>query len=246
MIDLNADLGEMHASHDAEIMPFLTSCNVAAGGHAGNRASMHSVITLAIAHGVAVGAHPAYPDRAHFGRKHLDIQWELLEASLEEQIGDFLAVAGSLGVSIHHIKPHGALYNDLMTDGHLAEAFVGWINKHFPQTSLYGMPGSAMEQAANVMDHPFVAEGFVDRKYEANGRLRSRTLEDAVLVNTKDVLKQTREMVFNQRVKTTNQSWQPLKVRTLCLHGDTPRAVALAKSIYKLLTDEGAELATMA
>lgn len=243
-IDLNSDLGEHHnAKLDEQIMPFISSCNIACGGHAGDETTVRNTIRLAKKYHVAVGAHPSYPDRLNFGRKVMDISSDLLVNSLEEQIRMVIKVCEEEEVNLHHIKPHGALYNLAAVDETTSELICSLLKSLNPSIKMYGLAHSVMEEVASKMKVPFVGEAFADRKYEENKTLKSRSKEGAVLTDIKEVLNQVEELAVNHRAKATN--WVEIHAQSICLHSDTEGAVTLAKRIHEHLVGKGISIVSV-
>jgi UPF0271 protein len=240
-IDLNADLGE-GCAYDAELMAVVTSCNIACGGHAGDAASMLTALRLAHENGVAAGAHPSFPDRENFGRTASDLSGAALEDALTEQVSDLKALAQEVGVSLTHLKPHGALYNMAAKDARLAQSIVTVLAEQLPAAALFGPPESELQIAANAREVPFVAEGFADRAYEADGRLRDRKLEGAVIHAPEDQTRQALKIATTQMVETYDGAALALPVATICVHGDTPAALDAAMAIKAALEDHGISL----
>ena len=240
-IDLNCDLGEHPGkSLDERIMPFLSSCNIACGGHAGDKMSISQSIRLALQHGVAVGAHPGFPDRANFGRSILHISDIALAESLSDQIHLVKEECDNLGATLHHVKPHGALYNLAAKEASTSELICQVVRKIDPKLKLYGLAHSVTEKVAKAMDLTFIAEGFADRKYESDKSLRPRTQAGAVLTDETEVLSQVEEMVLNQRV--FSDRWISLEAQTICLHSDTDGSVNLAQQIRGHLEANGIQI----
>ncbi len=240
-IDLNADLGE-GALTDGELLAIVSSCNVACGGHAGDAASMAATIAAAKANGVVVGAHPSYPDREGFGRRSSYINAGELGAPFEKQLSDLLVVAGESGVRIGHVKPHGALYNDAARDRGLAEVICSSISGLDPTLRLVGPPGSALEAAARQAGLAFIAEGFVDRAYRVDGSLVSRSEPGAVYGDPGRASRQAVEIATGRVVATPDGHHVPLSVETLCIHGDTPGAVEIARAVRSALESAGLDI----
>lgn len=240
-LDLNADLGE-GCAFDAELMSVVTSCNIACGGHAGDAVSMRTALSLAKENQVAAGAHPSFPDRENFGRTKSSLSGEALEESLREQVSALKSEANTLGVSLTHLKPHGALYNMAALDAGLAESVVSVLRAMLPDAALFGPPNSRLQAAAEADDVLFVAEGFADRAYEADGRLRDRTLTDAVIHDAEAQSNQALTMATRKEVVTYPGETIALPVRTICVHGDTPGAFAAAQSIKATLERHGITL----
>lgn len=182
--DLNADVGESYGAWvmgaDADLMPFITSANVACGAHAGDPLTMSRTVALARRHGVAVGAHPGYPDRDGFGRRDLAMSAEELETTLLAQIGALWAIASDAGVELGHVKPHGALYNRAAADPAIAACVARAIGRFPARLTLVGLAGSALIDAGIRAGLPVAAEAFADRAYEPDGSLRPRSLPGAV------------------------------------------------------------------
>jgi UPF0271 protein len=233
-IDLNCDAGE-GVGNEPELFPFISSCSIACGGHAGDETSMEATIRLARQHGVKVGAHPAYPDREHFGRITMSIGRKDLQYSLENQLKGFMAVMRALDAPLHHIKAHGALYNDLATGGSLAESYLEVLEPYRQEAVLYVPCGSSFIGMAASRGFTIWEEGFADRAYEPDGSLVSRTRPGAVLTAPQTVFNQLREMVIGRRVKASNGSWISMEPRTYCLHGDTPNAVQILEYLKTAL-----------
>lgn len=223
-IDLNADLGEGDAYDDA-LLQVVSSCNIACGGHAGDAQSMQATTVTALANGVAIGAHPGYPDREGFGRRSGFLCGDELRTSLIEQIAALNAIAANNGATLTHVKPHGALYNDAVNDRQLADLIVGAVQAALPGAAFVGLPGSELQNAAYAGSLQFVAEGFADRAYQANGQLVPRSAPGAVHAQLEQILAQAISLVG--------------KVDTLCVHGDTPGAAGIAKQVRKELEKQG-------
>ena len=234
-IDLNADVGEGNPDNDESLLPLVTSVNVACGFHAGDEQSMRMTVGLAVRLGVAVGAHPGFNDREGFGRRPQQLTageiWELVVS----QIGALDAIARTEGTSLHHVKPHGALYNQAETDGDLADAIVAAVRAFDPTLRLVGRAGSAMEAAARAVTHPFTAEAFADRRYRADGTLLPRSEPRAVLTDPDEVGRQVRSLVTDGEVVASDGSRVAVSFGTLCVHGDTPGAATLARRIRQEL-----------
>lgn len=229
-IDLNADLGE-GAGFDAELMPLVTSANVCCGLHAGGPTSIAKTLLLADKHGVAVGAHPGYADREHFGRRELNLGNRELVALCVYQLGALDAMAGSMGLEVRYVKPHGALYNQACRDRNLADVFVVAAARF--QLPVVGLPDSQLEAACYDRLH-FIREGFADRRYRPDGSLVPRTEPDAFVHDPEEAVKQV-EWLIRER-----------GVRTVCVHGDNPQAVAFTKAVREALLARGFTLKAFA
>jgi UPF0271 protein len=229
-IDLNSDLGEGMPS-DAEIMRYVTSANVACGGHAGDSETMRRTILLAQERGVSVGAHPGYPDRDNFGRRALDLPAEVLGAALRAQLGALAAIAETVGARLRHVKAHGALYNRGERDPAISDILASAVAEFDPKLLLVCPPGSAMAASAASYRLRIAREGFCDRAYEADGTLRSRALPGALLTDPVEAA--------DQAVRLASRG----EYDTLCVHGDTPGAPRIAAEVRRALAAAGIRVA---
>jgi UPF0271 protein len=225
-IDLNCDLGE-GCPHDAELMPLITSANIACGFHAGDPSTALIALRLAARHGVEAGAHPGYPDRESFGRREMSRSEEEIVADCVYQIGALAALARSVGIALHHIKPHGALYNQACRDDGVARPVLEAAAQF--GLPLLGLPGSRLEALA-AGRCPFIAEGFADRRYLPDGSLVPRSRPDAFITEVEEAVRQARWLVDHRGV------------RTLCVHGDNPDAVRFVRSLRDAFTRQGVHL----
>ena len=241
-IDLNSDLGE-GAGTDALLMPLISSANIACGAHAGSAATMRETVALARKHGVVVGAHPGYPDRENFGRVPVPLTDEELSAEVARQIRALQGVDPDLKIS--HVKAHGALYNEAWHDKAIAKAIVAGVKSALAanmDVALFAAPKSALAEAGQEAGLRIVREGFVDRAYEADGTLRSRKLAGAVHTDPQVAVKQALSFVRDGGVHAQDGSFLELAVETLCLHGDTPGAPAIAKAVRAALVGAGVQV----
>ncbi len=225
-IDLNADLGE-GAGFDAELMPLITSANVCCGLHAGGPGEIARTLALANKYDVAVGAHPGYADREHFGRREQQLGNQELVALCVYQIGALDAMVAALGLAVTYFKPHGALYNQASRDLAIADLLV--IAAAQMQLPVVGLPGSQLEAACHER-LTFIPEGFADRRYRPDGSLVPRSEPDALIEDPEEAVKQVEWLI------------EAHNVRTICVHGDTPQAVAFARAIRTKLLERGVEL----
>jgi UPF0271 protein len=237
-IDLNSDLGE-GAGTEGAIMPFITSVNIACGAHAGDARSMAETLRLAKANNVAAGAHPGYRDPANFGRTPLDIPPIELEADLVLQIAALSAIAKSEGVRLTHVKAHGALYNTAYHDEDVAAAIVRAVERSDRELVLFVFPGSAVERAARAAGLRVAREGFIDRAYEPDGTLRSRTHADALITDPARAAAQAVSFMVDGGVAARDGTFLELGVDTLCVHGDTPGAPAILRAARAALVSAG-------
>lgn len=224
-IDLNCDLGE-GAGNDEALMPFITSANVACGAHAGDDVTMRRTVQLALQFGVAVGAHPSYADREHFGRRELQLPPAEVEALVLGQIERLAEIAQKENVPLAHVKPHGALYNQAAHQPELAQAIAQAVLRFNPQLILVGLAGSRFLEIGAQAGLRVAAEGFPDRGYNADDTLMNRALPGALLTQP--------EAVAAQAVKLATR-----KVDTLCIHGDGPHAVQFAQAVRLTLIQQG-------
>jgi UPF0271 protein len=228
-IDLNSDLGEGLAT-DAAVMASVTSANVACGAHAGDPETMARTVALAKERGVAVGAHPGYPDRENFGRKPLPLSDGELMRSVADQIAALRDIASKAGMNAAYVKAHGALYNQGERDEHVAGLLAGAVAGLDRSLVLVCTPASAMARAAKARGLRVAREGFCDRRYEPDGTLRPRSKAGALITDPYDAA--TQALWLAQRGD----------VDTLCVHGDTPDAAAIARRVRAMLEDAGFEL----
>lgn len=234
-IDLNADLGEGDAAVDQALMPLISSANVACGLHAGDAQSIAGTIALAVRHGVAVGAHPGYDDPDNFGRRAQELSPRELRSLMLYQLGAIDAIARAEGTALHHVKPHGALYNQAESDDALAVALIEAIRAFDPRLRVVGRAGSAMQRAAEALGHAFTPEAFADRRYEPNGSLTPRSEPGAVITDPEQVAAQVHSLVTKSEVQAGDGSHVQIAFETLCVHGDTPGAPAIAARVRQEL-----------
>jgi 5-oxoprolinase (ATP-hydrolysing) subunit A len=243
-LDLNADIGEGDPETDEALLALVTSANVACGLHAGNPQTMRTTVALAIRSGVAVGAHPGFDDREGFGRRPQQLTADEIRDILVNQLAALDAIARAEGATLRHVKPHGALYNQAETDGALAAAIVAAIRAFDLTLRLVGRAGSAMEQAARAVGHPFTSEAFADRRYRSDGALLPRSEPGAVLTDPEEVAQQVRGLVTGGEVFASDGSRVAVSFGTLCVHGDTPGAATLARRIRQELGALGVTVST--
>ena len=253
-IDLNADVGEGRSaavdgpaarpgSHgDAALMPSITSANVACGFHAGDPGVMRATVALAREHGVAVGAHPGFPDLEGFGRRELQVSPRDVEDFVAYQVGALAAIAAAQGVRLQHVKPHGALFNMAVRDAALADAIARAAAVIDRALILFGLPGSELVAAGARAGLRTAREGFADRAYQPDGTLVPRSQPGAVIHDPEIVVRRAVRMVREGSVDAIEGSRVPLAIDTLCVHGDTPGAAELAARIRRALADGGIEV----
>jgi UPF0271 protein len=223
-IDLNCDMGELEDSaHEAALMQHITSANIACGAHAGDEAIMERTARLALARGVKIGAHPGYPDRENFGRLELPMSPEAIADTVHAQIERLQAVVAKLGGEIVHVKPHGALYNVAVKNQAVARAIGEGVSRWNPKVILFGLANSPMLECWRAMGLAVAAEGFADRRYEPDGTLRNRKFADALITDP--------AQAAAQAVRLANEG----VAQTICVHGDTPGAIAILEACSKAL-----------
>ena len=244
-LDLNSDMAERDSveglSLDAALMPFITSVNIACGGHAGSRELMRRTAALAVEHGVALGAHPGLADRQTFGRVEREIQAGEVETLMSEQLMTCAGLLEADGLRLRHVKPHGALYNLAARNEDIAEAIVTAVLNVDRSLLLFALAGSVLARRAEASGLRVVHEGFADRAYHASGRLVPRSLAGAVIEHEAKVRAQLR-LLINESVMTAEGTLMPLSIQSLCLHSDTPQALALALMIRQELEQAGIEV----
>lgn len=231
-IDLNCDLGE-GTGNDLALMPYISSCSIACGGHYGNQKSIKTTLTYAHEYGVKTGAHPSYYDRDNFGRRSLEISLQELQDSLRQQLDLFY----SLCAQVSHVKPHGALYNDLFEANEKADAVVEVIKEYDPKAKVFCAPGSQLFHYATAKGLQPVLEGFGDRAYRPDGGLVARQFPQAVHHQKEQITQQVLRLIQQAEVVGLKGEIIPLKVATICLHGDGDNVVEnlafLAKTLVK-------------
>ena len=246
-IDLNADLGEMDTpeaiARDIALMDVISSCNIACGGHAGTPGLMRTMLTAAAKAGVRAGAHPAYPDRASFGRAAMDIPVAQLCQSVIAQIDTLSAIAHKCAAPLSHIKPHGALYNDLADDIALAQEFVRAVHDRYPGLKIVGLAGGALQQAAKETGAHYIREAFIDRRYTAAARLTPRSQPGAVLAGDTARIVQALSLAVHGNVQADTGVPVSIAADSLCLHSDSPGALETARAVRAALRREGVKVA---
>jgi UPF0271 protein len=241
-IDFNCDLGE-GCGDDAAIMPSISSASIACGGHAGDAATMRATVALCLRLSVAIGAHPSFEDRANFGRRETALAVADIEALVTRQIEALAHVCAEAGARLHHVKPHGALYNLAARDRDVAQAIARAVRRFDPALCLYGLSGSEATTAAEAVGLRVAHEVFAERRYEADGRLTPRSRPDAVIEDIDDALQQVRTMLREGVVEARTGERVPIRADTLCLHGDRADAPAFARALRRALEAEGIEVA---
>jgi UPF0271 protein len=228
------------------LMPFLSSVSVACGGHAGDEGTMIATIEQALRWKLAIGAHPSYHDRAHFGRKDLKISAAALSDSIYEQIHALDRVAENCGTRLVHVKPHGALYNQAARDPIIAQAIAAGVARWDRALILIGLAGSPTLDIYRHAGFSVVGEAFADRRYEPDGSLRSREHEDALICDPAEAAQQATSIAKQGTVVTSDGSTLALSAQTICIHGDTPGAPHIAAAVARALWQAGLQLRGLA
>jgi UPF0271 protein len=245
-IDLNADVGESFGAYklgrDEDLIPLITSANVACGFHAGDPGIMRATVCLAREHKVAVGAHPGFPDLVGFGRRELNASPREVEDAVAYQIGALAGIAAAQGVRLHHVKAHGALYNMAVRSRPLADAIARATVAIDRTLILLGLPGSDLIEAGKRAGLRTAAEGFADRAYQRDGALVPRTQAGAVIDDSDTVVDRAVAMARERAVVAIDGSRVSIDVETICVHGDTPGAAALASRLRQALASAGIEV----
>jgi len=248
-IDLNCDMGEVpEAIADGtqeSLMRSITSVNIAGGGHAGDEQTMKTTIEQALRWKLAIGAHPGYPDRENFGRLELKLPLNEISASVFDQVLALAEVAERCGARLVHVKPHGALYNQAVRNRELAAAIAEGVGRWSRDVVLVGLGGSPMLRVFREAGFAVAAEAFADRRYEADGTLRSRKFEDALIRNPEEAAWQALGIAERGLVIASDGSEVVVDAQTICIHGDTPGAPAIAAIVARSLRESGVTLCSL-
>lgn len=229
-IDLNSDLGE-GAAFDADIIPLITSANIACGFHAGDSELMAQTVKLCKANGVAAGAHPGYPDKENFGRTVMDVTPEQVYDFTLCQLGALGAFAKAQGTELHHVKPHGAMYNTAAKNRALADAIVDAIKAYDDKLILLALSGSEMINAAKAKGILYASEVFADRAYEADGALRARKLEGSMITDENEAISRVIRMIKEGKVKAYTGEDVNIEAHSVCVHGDGAKALDFVRAL---------------
>ena len=233
MIDLNADIGE--GCDDAGLMPYMTRASIACGGHTGDVRSMEAALTLAAEYGVAVGAHPSYPDRDGFGRRHWAATPEQIEQWVTQQIETLAEIAARKGMRLAHVKPHGALYNTAAQHDVIAMAIAHAVAAWDASLILLGLSGSRLIDAGRAAGLTVMQEAFADRRYQPDGQLVSRETPGALITDPETAAEQAYALAHAQPIVALDGGPLLLTADTLCLHSDTPGAIGIARAVAQVL-----------
>lgn len=245
-IDINCDMGESYGyfriGNDEAIFPFITSSNIACGYHGGDPLTIQKTILKAIEYNVQIGAHPSYPDLAGFGRRKIAMSLKDLAASLLYQIGAVKSMTESLGGTLAYVKPHGALYHTVSNHQPEAKMFIEIIQTIDSNISVMALAGSQFQKIAQERGIEFIAEAFLDRQYEENGQLVSRSEEGAVITDSNEAVKQFLAIVKNKEVKSRNGSVVPIQAQSICVHGDNQHALELLKAVHAVASENNIQI----
>ncbi len=245
-VDLNVDAGESYGTftygHDREIFPLVTSVNLACGFHGGSPTRIREAVALAKAHGVAVGAHPGFPDLVGFGRRDMALSPEEVYADVLYQIGALYAFLKTEGLSLHHVKPHGALYLRACRDRETARAIAEAVKAFDPEVPLVVLPGTVYEEEARRAGLRVVLEAFPERAYLRNGQLAPRSLPGSWISDPKEAARRALRMVLERKVEALDGGEVEVKAETLCIHGDNPNAPEVALAVRRALEEAGIEV----
>lgn len=240
-IDINCDMGESFGNYDIgadkKIFPFITSCNVACGFHAGDPVHIEETLRMAIEHQVEIGAHPSYPDLVGFGRRYLKMSRHELRASIKYQIAAVKGMAESLGGKITYVKPHGALYVRAADDADEAMVILEAVREIDKQLVVMGLAGSKMQEVAEQVDMEFIAEAFADRRYNKKGRLVDRSEKGAVIEEPGEAAAQVVSLVRKQMVQTSDYEPVSIMAKSICIHGDNPSVLHILRAIDEALSE---------
>lgn len=240
-IDVNCDVGE-GVGNELELMPMISSCSIACGGHAGNAETIKETIRLALLYRVNIGAHPSYPDRENFGRKEMDISLDKLQQSIEDQISSVQNELRKSVATMNHVKAHGALYNKAAVDSKTAQCLLNAVKNTTKDVWLYAPYGSVLAKIALEQGVKVYFEAFIDRRYNDDLTLVSRDNPKAVIMDSKKVLKQLLRMLAKHKVKTIKGKKVVVKANTFCIHGDNSNAVRILKYLSKKLPNYGIKI----
>ncbi len=234
-MDINCDMGEiprlLKNNVYSDLMDHVTSISLACGGHAGDTEMMRELVIIAKKKNVKVGAHPSYPDRENFGRLELDMESEELLSSICSQVYSLLKIAEEENISVSHIKPHGALYNQAAKDAQVARVIGDAVDRIDPHLNIMCLSGSLMVRVLEDMGLKVVQEAFADRTYERNGSLRNRNLDHALITSPQKAADQARLIIERNKVIAFDGSEVSIEAQTICIHSDTPNAVAIAEEV---------------
>lgn len=238
-VDINCDMGESYGNfkvgNDEAIFPHITSCNIACGLHAGDPYRIEKTINLALEHKVQIGAHPGYPDLQGFGRRVLPMALTELSSFIKYQVAALQGMVASAGGELKYVKPHGALYNEIASNKAVGETVYTAIKSMDPNLKIMGLAGSHVEEILKTIGMDYIPEAFADRQYEANGKLRSRSLAKSVIQDAIIAAKQVLSIATEHKTFSLDGIEVPLTAKSFCIHGDNPAAVDILTTIDSLL-----------
>ena len=243
VIDINCDMGESYGNfkigNDAAIFPYITSTNIACGMHAGDPYHIQQTIDLALQHNVQIGAHPGYPDLNGFGRKVIPMKTVELSSSIKYQVAALKGMVEASGGSLNYVKPHGALYNEMASNENEAKTVIEAVKSIDPNLMMMGLAGSHMKTLVENAGMTFIAEAFADRRYEADGRLRSRAKDNSLLNNGFDAAHQVISIALNGHTETLDGERINVNAQSFCIHGDNSAAIEILKAIHDQMAANG-------
>lgn len=245
-IDLNSDVGERPSAlvdgSEHQLLRFVSSANIACGGHAGDAESMKRVVDICLSLGVSIGAHPSYPDRTGFGRAKIEMGGTPLAESISEQIDSLIVIARHAGATVRHVKPHGALYNTAVKDPELSDTIARAVAAIDRNLVLVGLAGSKMLEVWRAAGFIVAGEAFADRRYESDGALRSRSSEGALITNPDEAVGRVLTLVRDGEICEADGTRFPADAQTVCIHSDTENAIAIAQSVRSGLLGVGIDV----
>lgn len=245
-IDLNCDMGESFGAwkmgNDAELMNYVSSINVACGFHAGDAGTMREAVQLAQKKGVAIGAHPSFPDLQGFGRRSMSLSTQEVFDIVLYQVSALKGICEAFGARLHHVKPHGALYNLAAKDEKTAKTIAEAVKKIDSKLVFYGLSGSYLISEAKKNGLKTASEVFADRTYQNDGTLTPRNLPNALIDSVEDSIEQILQMITEQKVTALSGEKVPISAETICIHGDGENAVSFAKTIKQHLLEKGIKI----
>jgi len=241
--DINCDMGESFGNfkvgNDALIMPHITSANIACGFHGGDPFHIEKTIDLALKNKVEIGAHPSYPDLQGFGRRKMVLKKEELQSIIKYQVAAVKSLVESKGGKLQHVKPHGALYNSIANDATEATWVIEAIKKIAPEAYFMGLAGSHLESICNEHSMNFIAEAFIDRRYNNEGKLVSRNQKDAVIHDPILAIEQLTNMILNKKITTIEGQIISINAQSFCIHGDNPKAFEILSHLNTVFDKKG-------
>jgi UPF0271 protein len=248
-IDINSDVGErpeaLRDGSEEQLLKLITSANIACGVHAGDEQTMTEVVLLAKRYSVGVGAHPSFPDRQNFGRTEMNLTFDEIKKCVYDQVRTLATLANKLGVSLIHVKPHGALYNMAAKHAKVAHAIAAGVGDFDKSLVLMGLAGSDMLRVWRELGFRVVAEAFADRLYESDGSLRSRKFPDALITDPQRAAQQALSIVRDGYVIASDGSMLPVSAETLCVHSDTRNAAEIVLAVRKVLEANAVRVARL-